>query len=503
VDRAARRETHRAGEEGGGRFGDIRVINRANWISLCLLPALVHAQAGVEYTLRYALASPQMVAVTLTLPEPVKAPATLVMPRTYPGGYEQFPYDAFVTQIVARSSDGTSVQVHKSADGPRWTLGLPGQVLRVIEYRVDVGRMEADIGQAVSASKVRKRYAGLLGYSVFAFVEGLADRKVMLSIQAPKGWPVLSTLDPAMPTMPTGTSVAASDYDELADSQMLMGPDLHVTRLAGAIPLVMAVYSEGRADEALEGQLAREALDRVQAYFGDIPIAHYTVQLELLRPRAGHTYLFSQEHVRSGSFSFAADAALTAHSSAEERDRVRFNFAHHMAHSWVPARVYGAGYRPIIWEMTPVIDTIWFNEGFGRYAGLMALADGMRPPQGKAFRAMYLQSRHATLDEAPLFIRRMPLAVLSREASFLYSVDFRTGGNVAARGLLMAAEMDDRIQEESHGEKSLRDAFRWILLWSAQHGMPLQTENFPGYIESATGVKVNDIFERWQQPLDP
>jgi predicted metalloprotease with PDZ domain len=232
-------------------------------------------------------------------------------------------------------------------------------------------------------------------------------------------------------------------------------------------------------------------------------MAQYTVQLEFLRPRAGHTYLFSQEHVKSGSFSFAVDAALSAQSSAEEREHVRFNFAHHMAHSWAPARVYGEGYRPIIWEMTPVIDGIWFNEGFGRYAGLMALAGAMKPSEGKAYRAAYLHSRRATLNEAPLFIRRMPLSVLSREASFLYSVDFRTGGNVVARGLLMAAEMDDRIREESHGEKSLRDAFRWLLAWSIQHRMPLQTQTLPDYIETATGVKVTDIFDRWQKPLDP
>jgi predicted metalloprotease with PDZ domain len=468
-----------------------------------LVAALAHAEPAVEYTLRYAVSSPQTVAVTLTLPEPVKAPAVLVMPRTYPGGYEQFPYDAFVTHIVAHSSDGSSVQVQKNADGPRWALGRPGEAVTAIEYVVDIRRMEEGIRQAVSTSKVRKNYAGLLGYSLFAFVEGLADREIMLRIQGPKDWPILSTLNPAMPRTAIETSVVASNYDELADSQILMGPGLHVTNLAGAIPLIMAVYSEGKADEALEGQLAREALDRVQAYFGDMPVDHYTVQLEFLRPRPGHTYLFSQEHVRSGSFSFAVDAALTAQSSAEERDRVRFNFAHHMAHSWVPARVYGAGYRPIVWEMTPVIDTIWFNEGFGRYAGLMALTDGMSPPEAKAYRAAYLQTRHVTLNEAPPFIRRMPLDVLSREASFLYSVDFRTGANVVARGLLMAAEMDDRIREETQGAKSLRDAFRWLLSWSARHGMPLQTERFPDYIEAATGVRVGDIFERWRQPFGP
>jgi predicted metalloprotease with PDZ domain len=361
--------------------------------------------------------------------------------------------------------------------------------------------MEAGTGSAVSTSKVRNGYLGLLGYSVFAYIEGLQDRRVLLHVSGPRGWPVLSTLDPMTPTAIAEATVTAANFDELADSQVLMGPDLKVTKLAGAIPLVMAIYAEGHIDQALESEIAREALDRVQEYFGDTPMPQYTMQLEFLRPRPGHQYVFSQEHTKSGSFSFALDAALTARSTAEQRDRVLFNFAHHIAHCWVPVRVYGAGYRPIVWEMTPVIDTIWFNEGFGRYAALAALTDAMTAEDAKTYRDAYLRSRMEILDAAPAFIRRMSLEVLSREASFLYSEDFRTGANIVARGMMMAAEMDDRIREKTQGRKSLRDAFRWLLAWSAEHGTALHTEQFPEYIASATDVTVADIYERWRQPV--
>jgi predicted metalloprotease with PDZ domain len=473
-----------------------------SWAVFCLfVSGLAHGESGIDYALRYARSS-HTVTVSLTLPDSPAGPAALVMPRTYPGGYQQLPYDAYVARVVAYAPDGTSLPISKDADGPRWTLGRVGETIRVIEYVVDVARMEADTRSAVSSSKVRKGYVGLLGYSVFAYVEGLQDRPVRLRVNGPKGWPVLATLNPTIPPSITDTVVSAANYDELADSQVMMGPDLKVATLAGAIPLVMAVYAEGHIDEILESQLAREALDRVQQYFGDTPIPHYTMQLEFLRPRPGHQYLFSQEHMKSGSFSFAIDAPLTARSSAHERDRVLFNFAHHMAHCWVPVRVYGAGYRPLIWEMTPVIDTIWFNEGFGRYAALAALAEGMAAQDAKNYREAYLKSRMEILEDAPLFIRRMSLEVLSHEASFLYSEDFRTGANIAARGLMMAAEMDERIREKTRGQKSLRDAFRWLLAWSAEHRTAFITDHFPAYIESATGVAVTDIFERWQQPLD-
>jgi predicted metalloprotease with PDZ domain len=152
--------------------------------------------------------------------------------------------------------------------------------------------------------------------------------------------------------------------------------------------------------------------------------------------------------------------------------------------------------------MAPVIDTIWFNEGFGRYAAIAAMAAAMPAEQGRLFRDSQLNALRRIVDNAPSFIRRMPLAVLSREASFLYAADFRTGRNVFARGALMAAEMDDRIQAQSGGKKSLRDALRWLLGWSAEHRAPFATQDLAGYFAAATGVSVADILEHWQQPLD-
>jgi predicted metalloprotease with PDZ domain len=152
--------------------------------------------------------------------------------------------------------------------------------------------------------------------------------------------------------------------------------------------------------------------------------------------------------------------------------------------------------------MTPVMDTIWFNEGFGRYAAIAAVAAGMPVADGAAFRRAQLSTLNGIVEGAPRFIRRMPLEILSREASFLYSADFRTGRNVFARGALMAAQMDDRISAQTHGRKALRDALRWLLNWSAEHHQPFQSEDLPKYFKAATGVDVTDIYHHWQQPLE-
>jgi predicted metalloprotease with PDZ domain len=422
------------------------------------------------------------------------------MPRNYPGGYEQIPYDSYVEKVQAFSNAEKSLSVERDPDAPRWTIGAKGQSLQRIEYQIDLARMEARTASSVETSKVRPNYLGLLGYSIFAFIDGQEDRGIHLQISAPPSWPILSTLNPQIPAPIAAAQATAPNYYALADSEVLMGPGLHVQTFPGKIPLIFAAYSEGPEDLQIDGQLARQALDRIQDYFADTPIPHYTVQLELLRPLPDHDYGFSQEHLDSGTFSLSTDRAITAQSTQQSRDTNLFNYAHHMAHSWIPKRAYGIGYQPFIWEMTPVIDTIWFNEGFARYAAIEALAMGMPPQEAANFRARQLSRLRQIVDTAPPFLRKMPLDVLSREASFLYASDFRTGMNVFARGALMAAAMDDRIRAQTANQKNLRDALQALLAWSAQNHRAFQIEEMLDIFHAATNVDVQDILNTSMHP---
>ena len=70
------------------------------------------------------------------------------------------------------------------------------------------------------------------------------------------------------------------------------------------------------------------------------------------------------EHLDSGTFYFGIDRAITPKSESHAREAQGFNYAHHMAHSWSPKHAYGTGYLPFEWEAAPLIESIWFNEGF-------------------------------------------------------------------------------------------------------------------------------------------
>ena len=157
------------------------------------------------------------------------------------------------------------------------------------------------------------------------------------------------------------------------------------------------------------------------------------------------------------------------------------------------------GYRPFNWELPPVIEAIWFNEGFGRYAGMQALAAGLSEEERKTRREREMARTGGFLDSAPPFIKKMPMTLLSQEASFLYATDFRIGTNIFGRGFLMAAEMDDHIQAQTAGKKSLNDGFRALLVSSGKNQRALQVDETTRIISESTGVDVHDIVARWME----
>ena len=177
--------------------------------------------------------------------------------------------------------------------------------------------------------------------------------------------------------------------------------------------------------------------------------------------------------------------------------RFRYYIAHHIAHAWIPKRCYGEGYYPFSWGVAPKIDTIWFSEGFAQYAAIVAIA------RDEDQRRLLLDRRfRSVLREAPPELRRVPLRELSLRASTNYTGDFRIAQNVFSRGGLMAEEMDTQIRTQTHDGKSLRDALRALLAWSAQTHRAFRVEELPAVFYEATGVDTKAILEKWIKPQE-
>src|SRR5258708_11324269 len=219
---------------------------RLLWLlaALFLLPARILAQEALTYRVEYNLSKPSEIHVTLRIADGADAPLTLVMPRAVPGGYAQRPYDPFVENVHAFTPDGKEVDVQRENLGPRWKIGKSGGRIERAEYDLNVARMEREIFSAADASKIRDEYAGLLGYSVFAYLEGRKEQAIELEVAGPAGWPVFSTLAPQVPANVASLTTKARDYYALADSQIVMGPKLLLRRMDSSVPLFLPVYAE-------------------------------------------------------------------------------------------------------------------------------------------------------------------------------------------------------------------------------------------------------------------
>ncbi len=447
------------------------------------------SRPAVLYRVSYAAPGATSVHIQMELSREATVPRTLLIPRALPMGYSEEPYDQFVSRLTAFDAAGKPLAVTRG-QGPRWRVGRAAR----IEYDVDLAHMEQQILDATDSSRVRPGYLFLLGYSVFGFCEGEEDRPIGLEIEPAEGWTVFSTLAPA------GGPIRAANFYALADSQILLGPEARIAPVRYArekdAPLTLAFYSEAPVDAARLERLSGEAMAAMLAYFqgSSAPsFPHYTAVLEFLKPVSEkHAYGFGMEHLESFHASMAsADADPAAFPDA----RLRYHIAHHMAHAWIPKRCYGEGYYPFTWDAAPKIDTIWFSEGFAQYAAIAALAAS--PEQ----REEMLDRRfRSVLRGAPPELRRMPLRELSLVASTQYASDFRVGQLTFSRGGLMAAEMDDRIRAETHGRRSLRDALRHLIAWSAKNQRAFRVDELPLRFREATGVETRDILDRWLGP---
>jgi predicted metalloprotease with PDZ domain len=472
-------------------------------VTIAAVAVWAFGQQQFAYTVSYSTGEPGKLRVSISAREPVKGTIAFVIPRAIPSGYGLQYYDRYVENVKAYEASGTSLKVERAPDGPRWNVETPGLGLSRIDYEVDLKALEMGILNASDQSIARNGYLGMLGYSVLGYLDGLDDKPVSLKIKGPSDWPVFTTLAPKVPAEKGETSARAADFFELADSQIMMGPDLQLRKLDTEPPSYLALYSETPTDIDKHAEVFASAVRKVVAYFGDAPFKSYTAHIEILKPASPqHQYGFSMEHLQSGTFYLGPDRAYTKDTTPDQYARDESNYIHHVAHSWVPKKVYGVGYLPFTWELPPLIDTVWFNEGFARFAMIEVRADSMSPEEGKRYRKENIASLQNWVDSQPAFIRDMSLVELSRIGSLMYSEDFRTGRTLFSKGALMADEMDRLIRKETSGKKGLRDSLRAMVAWGLKNKRPFTLEEFPGLIAKPVGVDEKDISAIVQRWLD-
>ncbi|GAA4812039.1 hypothetical protein GCM10023330_19110 [Litoribaculum gwangyangense] len=412
----------------------------------------------------------------------------LVIPRSGPGTYDLTNYLAFVSDVNGYSTSGKTLK-GLIGDGSYFIFEEKDEMLNKISYEVDVKKMELDLLGAFASSKMREDYLGILGYSVFGFIEGYQKNGIILKINTNKNWPIFSTLRPAIDRNKGVDTYEVDNFDILADAQFLLGNEVQVYQVKESkIPLFVAAYAETPISVEEIGRRGLLSLNGLEDYFGYIPMPHYTMCYEFLKPLSEHhSYGFSMEHLNSMTASLNISNAIKEY---DENARIG-GIVHHMGHSWLPLRSYGTGYRPFEWQTAPIIETIWLNEGFIWYVSFYNVLGFKR----------ILNFFNSTIDEAPEYIQDKSLKDLSILGSTQYSMDFRIGKNLFSRGALLAHDLDVLIQKETKGVKSFKDAILGLLKWTEVNKRAFEYNEIESIMSKSTSVDLSKVWNKWQKPI--
>lgn len=280
----------------------------------------------------------------------------------------------------------------------------------------------------------------LIGRTVFARVEGRDPDPVRFHWGEPApAWHYASDLDPL-----EGTFI---DFDTLADSVLIGGPDLTLrTRQSSAGPVRIAVLGAwGFSPDDLADRFV-EIGEGSAEFWGDDGQPTFLA----LTPLAGDPSARVQSGLGLGD---GIAVWLTPNQTLDEASHV---LIHEQQHAWLPAEVGGLADGP-----SQVLD-FWFSEGFTDfYAYRMALRLGLISPEAYV----------AALDEALALQARTPPGWTNASNANAF---FNRPGALAVpyhRGLLLALSLDSRLRTTSGGTRDLDDV---ILAMRSGQGMAPQ-----------------------------
>ncbi|HET9824075.1 MAG TPA: hypothetical protein VFP87_02010 [Chitinophagaceae bacterium] len=413
----------------------------------------------------------------------------LVMPRSIPGAYQISGYDRYVQNVYAFNNRGERQSMIKNRDdAPRWYCMDTTTKISRVEYEVDLDKMERQEVPG-DASIVRPGFAGLLNYSTFGWVDGTEKQPVECTVETFPQWPIFTTASPTKGLL----TFSADNYYTLADAQIFMGPAFRVREYRGLVPLFVVSYCQG-GDEYLDDYAQQETISMgiLKNYFGELPFQHYSLVLRAAVPlEPVSAPALAMEHLQSSTFFGDTSAIRTQAMSKDQFIRTMPTYLHHMSHAFLPLRCYGDNYKPYVQEIPPVINNIWFNEGFMWFL----------PYDTLKLERMRIRFYNNVYNTSAI-IKKMSLQQLSQIASTMYGRDFRLGQAVYSRGAMMAIEMNDYIKEHTAGKRSMKDVFRYLYNWAKANKRPFTMEEFPSLISKAAGVDLSKIYQKWQQPIE-
>ncbi len=370
-------------------------------------------------------------------------------PATVPGTYSNLNFGRFVTSFKAYDKDGKELQAKKISTN-QWQIN-DVQKLAMLDYDVEDTFDSEVIDQKVipmAGSGINDNFIVLNTFAMLGYFEKLQSEPIKLKLDYSTDWTAGTSL-----ILDENGYYTAENYDQLADSPILIGELTNANTTVNDIKVGVYVYSP---DTTINADIIMNAADDIlksaSDFIGYSPVKHYNFLMCFLDMptfmKIGFAGAGALEHSYSSLFVFPAMGSLSTD--------IEGHMAHEFMHILTPLNLHSDVIQPFNFAEPTASQHTWLYEGVTEWA-----SDIMVLRSGQISIDEYLKRMSEKLTTNDRFRQDISLLELSKkvydEAVTMQFLNFYN------KGAVTAAMLDIRLLELSKGKSGLRDLFLELL----------------------------------------
>jgi len=463
-----------------------RMGRRWRWLTCSLMlggmvPHAARAQRlePIVYTIRAPAPATHIALVEARVPTGRHETVDLMMAVWSPGFYRVENYATHLDSLSARTTDGASLAVERTAPN-RWRVHTSGKAAILVSYQLTCAQ------RSVTTNWVSDSLAVLNGPATFITLAESVRRPVEVDLELAPLWKQSATsLDAAPDGIPN--HYVAPDYDTLVDSPIIAG-DLTVYEfdVDSARQYLVDVGDVGTFDGARAAKDIEKFVRANRTFWGFLPFRKW-VFLNVFRQGRG-----GLEHLNSTLLTTSADRLATPEAYFSWITYV----SHEFFHTYNVKRLRPVELGPFDYEHPPSTPSLWIAEGLTSYYGeLLATRGGDGAPSD--FLRILSGHIRATQNSPGRLVQTLEQSSLQVWNAGTSGVgqDPKTTVSYYEKGPPVGWILDAHIRRLTDDRHSLDDVMRLAYKrYSGAHGFT--PEQFRQTAADVAGVSLEDLFHK-------
>ena len=393
---------------------------------------------------------------------------------TAPGTYETMDIGRYVRLFKAYDKNGDEVETEQVSTN-QWELDDPENVYKIyyeIAETFDTPVPDHPI-YGMSGTSIEHDHVLINGQAVFGYIKGMQKIPMDIKLEYPKGWMIGTAL-----TKDSSGFYEATDFNQVVDSPILLGNlSKDSINIQGT---KIDVYTYSKTGLITSKNMLSSLQDILKAesdFTNGLPVKHYT-------------FLFFFEDNPAGAWehSYSSEYILREEPLTETFvQKIRSIVAHEFFHVVTPLNIHSELIEHFNFVKPVMSQHLWFYEGVTEWASdILQLRDSLITIR------QYLDQITEKLNTNDRFDSTISLTELGIDAVNLPNQYY----NIYEKGAVVAALLDIRILDLSHGKMGLREVINHL---SKEYGpnRPFSEDDFFDVIINETFPEIEDFIENY------